>query len=401
MGGVNIKSPSVTAGAIVSGEALIATNELPVDMHAKMMTAEPPLTPLNVILNRLAEDPAHNFRIDWQEKKEIPTTLVVAATESSVSTSISVVDNGDTLVKDTLLYNPRNDDIRLVDANEDDNTLTVTINQGGKTSTVWNIGDVIHVLHPALVENDNPGNAATFTMRNKSVADENVFNYQQLTKLQFGITRTMDQVKTHFGGAGTKRQELKGQKFREYMIKKEKNLYFGGRATGGTAPATRRTAGGVTHYLKDGTLYQDFNGILTETGFRNFIGDYKDQNPDATSIWYFAAGNVIDIIGDWGLDKIRLNPMSKTLGIDILDYKARGITIKLVALPLLDIGITRGWGWLLDMERIRLKTLRRDTFFPDAYNVGMSEVIYDTYVGEYSLLLANESRHAMSVNALL
>lgn len=398
---VNTKSPSVTAGTIVSGQNLIATNELPIDMHSKMMTAEPPLTPLNVILMKLAEDPAHNFRIDWQEKKEVPTTLVVAATESSASTSISVVDNGDTLVKDTLLYNPRNDDLRLVDANETDNTITVTISQGGKTSTVWQIGDVIHVLPPALVENDNPGNAATFTLRNKSVADENVFNFQQIVKLQYGITRSMDMVKTHFGGAGTKRQELKGQKFREYMIKKEKLLYFGGRATGGTAPATRRMAGGMTHYLKDGTLFKDYNGIFTETGFRNFLGDYKDQNPDATSIWLFAAGNVIDLIDDFGLDKVRLTPLSKTMGLDILEYKTRGLTTKLVALPLLDIGITRGWGWLIDMERIRLKTLRRDTFFPEAYNVGMSEVIYDTYFGEYSLLLANESRHAMFQNALL
>ncbi len=398
---VNERSPSVTAGPLLAGEKLIATNELPVDMHTKMLSANPSLNALTVVLGRFASDPSHNFRIDWQEKKEIPTDLICAVTESSTSTNVFVIDNGDTLVKDTLLYNPRNDDMRIVDANETDNTIGVTRSQGGKTSTVWEIGDVIHILPPALVENDNPGNAATFTMRNKSVADENVFNYQQLVKLQYGITRTANELKTHFGGAGTKRDELKGQKFREYMIKKEKLLYFGGRATGGTAPATRRMAGGLTHYLRDGTLYKDFDGTFTETGFRNFLGDYKDENPDATNIWFFTAGNVIDLIGNFGLDKVRLSPMSKTMGLDILDYKTRGLTTKLVALPLLDKGITRGWGWIIDMERIRLKTLRRDTFFPDAYNVGMSEVIYDTYFGEYSLLLANESRHAMCVNALL
>lgn len=385
----------VTTVTTADTSAARTTNELVVDMHPKLLSAYAPLTPLTTILTRLSSTASFNFRIDWIEKKEMPHLLVVATTEDTVGVSIVVVDNADTLVADTLLYNARNDDIRLVDSNTTSATaITVTIDQGGKTSTVWQSGDVIHVLPPAIAEDDA-------TTRTKSVADANVYNLHQICKLQYGITRLDNAMKSHFGARGSKREELRGQKYREFRIKKEKLIYFGGRATGGTAPANKRMAGGLVHYLRDGTLYKDFGGILTESGFRGFIGDYKDQNPDATELWYFCAGSVLDIISFFGIDKVRLNPMSKIYGLDIVTYKSRGIQVHLVALPLLDAGITAGWGFLLDLQRIRLKEVDRDTYFPEALNVGESEIIIDTYRGVYSLMVANESRHAMSVNALL
>jgi len=390
---------SYTAQTIVSTggtENLPATNELPVDMHSKMFSAYPSLTPLTVILAKNAENPAFNYRVDWQEKKEMPTTMMVAQTESSASTTIYVVENGETLVQDTLLYNPRTNDLRYVSATPTTNTITVVISQGGTTSAVWNAGDVLHVLLPGVVENDNA------VYRSASVADANVYNLQQLCRMNYSLTRTMAAMKTHFGGPGTKREELKQQKYREFRAKKEKTLIFSGRATGGTVPATRRQMGGLRHWLYDGTLYKDFGGIMTETGFRNFIGDYKDQNPEATNVNLLAAGNVLDIISDFGRDKVRLSPMSKTYGLDISTYKSRGITVNLIPMPMLDESdVTAGWGFLLDMERIMMKTLARDTFYGDALGVGQSERIHDLYRCQFSLILANESKHAMFVGALL
>lgn len=383
-----------TEVAVGGTDNLPATNELPVDMHSKMFSAFPGLTPLTVVLGKFADSQAHNFRIDWQEVKEVPTTVIVATTEASAGATIVVVANGPTLVADTLLYNPRNDDLRIVDSVPTTQSVTVTVDQGGKTSTIWQSGDVIHVLLPALAENDE-------TARNVSVADQNVFNFEQICKLQYRITRLMDAMTTHFGGRGSKREQLKQQKFKEYRIKKEKLMTYGGRATGGTAPATKRMMGGLVHYLRDGTNFKDFNGIMTETGFRNFIGDYKDENPDATEVMYFAAGNVIDLITDFGLDKVRLDPFSKEIGLDVLRYKSRGLLVRLIANPLMDVPVTEGFGYLLDMERITMKTIDRDTFFPHDRNAGAGELMTDTYRGVYSLLVGNETRHAMSVGALL
>lgn len=385
---------TVTAVTVGGTENQYIAKELKVDMHPKLLTAYAPLTALTSVLTRIGDTSSFNYRVDWIEKKEMPHVLVVATTESAAGSTIYVVDNGDTLVKDSLLYNPRVHDLRLVDANETDNTIGVTVDQGGLTSTIWKSGDILHILPPALDENDEG-------FRAKSVVNANVYNLHQLVKLQYGLTRVGNRMATHWGGAGSKREEMKVSKYLEYRIKKEKLLYFGGRDTSGTAPATKRMAGGLVHYLRSGTLYKDFNGIFTESGFRNFVGDYKSQNPDATEIWAFCAGNVIDLMTMWGLDKVRLTPLSKTYGLNIYDYIARGITIHMVALPLLDVPVTEGWGFLLDLQRIRLKTLDRDAFYPDAKSVGESEIIYDTYRGVYTLMVANESRHAMFVGALL
>ena len=89
---------------------LYATNELPVDMHPKTMSALVSLTPLTSILTKLRTDKAHNFRIDHQEKKEIATTIVCAQTESSApsgANALAIQGDGYSLVLDTLIFNPR------------------------------------------------------------------------------------------------------------------------------------------------------------------------------------------------------------------------------------------------------------------------------------------------------
>ena len=183
--------------------------------------------------------------------------------------------------------------------------------------------------------------------------------------------------------------------------KGEKGLYFGRRSTTGTAPDTYRTMGGLCHFLLNGTLYRDFNGIMTESGFRNWIGDYLDQNPEATNIWYFTSRNVIETISGWARNAVRISPESKTYGFDIHEYLATGARIKLVRCPLLNDPYTKGWGWLLNMDKLMYKTIDPLTLFPEAKNVGESEKIIDTYRWQHSLLLGDEASHGMSVGALL
>lgn len=379
----------VTTGGTAN---LPATNELQVDMHKKRMNALVSLTPLTSITSRLAVNPAHNFRIDLTEEHEMPTMVTIAQTESSAGTTIYVEAYGTTLVADTLLYNPRTDDLRLVDSQPAANTVTVSISQGGTTSTVWNQGDEVHVLLPALAENDET------QWRTASVANTNVYNLQQICKLQFALTRLENKMTTQFGGPGEARKQLKSQKYNEFRVKGEKLRVFGGRASSGTAPATKRMSNGIVRILKNGTHYTNFNGVFTETGFDNWIGDFADDNPDATSMTLFCAPNVRRQITYWGKDKVRLSPMSKTYGLRIDRYVA-DIDVDIVPMPILRDATTRGWMFLLDLSRIMLKDIDPPMYYPEALNVGQSENIYDTYREVTSMLVANESRHGMAVGA--
>ncbi len=379
---------------------LPATNELKVDMHGKIMTSFAKATPLTTILTRLKSDPAHNFRVDWQEAQEIPTAVQVGTALASGGTALVLVNNGITCVAGTLLFNPRAWDLAQVTTATSDTALTITRSVGGTTEAAWKAGDVLHVLPPAVAEDE--GTPGSEVYRPASVADDNVYNYTQLLRLQYAVTRIQNEMTSHFGGPGSKRAQLRKQKHREARLKLEKLLYFGGRATSGTAPATVRMMGGLVHYLRNGTLYKDFNGIFTESGLDGWIGDYTDQNPDSGRLALFCAGNVKRLISNFGKDKVRLSPNSKKYGLRINEYVASQ-DVDIIPLPLLNDPVCRGWMWLLDTERIMLKPLQNSglAWYGEALNVGQSERIYDTYRGVYSMLLANESRHAMAVGALI
>ena len=373
---------------------LPATHELPVDMWSKRMSAMAALTPLTVILSKLSQDKAHNFRVDLIEEFDMPTTVDIATTEAAAGVTIYVTAYGTSLVKDTLLFNPRTEDLRLVSSTPSANTVTVVISQGGTTSAIWKAGDTVFVLLPALAEDDE-------NFREASVKDENVYNYIQLCKLQFSITRLANKMTTHFGGPGSKRAQLKKQKYREFRTKGELLKMFGGRASSGTGSSTKYFSGGLMHFLNNGTLYKDFNGMFTETGYDNYLGDYIDQNPDATNVVHACAPNVIRLINYMCKDKIRISPNTRKYGLNISSYIGGPMQVDLVPLPLLKDSVTRGWGWLLDFTRLKQKDIDRPTYYPDCKEVGESEIIYDTYREVTSLLVANESRHSMHVGATL
>jgi hypothetical protein len=370
------------------------TNEVPVDMYDKQFSAYPSLTPLTVILSKLSEKESIQPRFDWIERKEIPDTIQLGADATAVATSLTVVNNALTCPVGSQLYNAKRDEIALVSAAPSTDTgLTVTRAQGGTTGAAWKAGDIIHVGLPAVAENDT-------TSRNVTVANEANYNLICLTKIGFQATRTLLHTKRY--GDQTWLDLFKSQKYYEFRRKKEKTLWFGGRGTSGSGATTVRMFNGIVRRLRSGTLYKDFGGVMTESGFRNYIGDYKNQNPDVMEIWVFLAGTALDIINNWGLDKVRLSPQSKELGMDVYTYISRGIRCNLVPMPLFDEDPhTAGWGFILDMQRIMLRTMERDTYYPwDRTPVG-GELEEHIYRSQFSVMLANESYHSMFVNATL
>lgn len=371
---------------------VFATNELPVDMHSKNLSAMASVTVMTSLLQRLSKDPAYNFRVDWQEQNEIPTKITIGAI-SSAATTLPVVANGKTLVLDTIIFNPDTmESYKIGSAPTSDTSVTISRAAAGSTAAAATAGTVCYVLPPAVAENDA-------NYRASSVADSNVYNYLQLIRMNYSITRIGSQMKTHFGTS--KREALRTQKYTELRKKRELMLYFGGRSAGGTAPASVWTAGGLVHYLYNGTLYKDFGGIFTETGFDNMLGDYHDQNPDSTRIGVFAAPNVLRQVSYWAKDKIQMSTNAKQYGLNIKTYTGGGVDVDLFPLPLLTDPVCRGWGFVLDLERIRQKVLDPVTWYGDALGVGQSEIIYDLYRSVDSYLIGTESRHMMFVGAKL
>jgi len=373
---------------------LPTTNELPVDMSKKKYSAIPYVIPLTAISSRLSKDPAHNFRVDLQEEHAMPITVEVAVDVAADGTTLVVPNYGMSLVKGTVLTNPRSMDAATVDSTPTTNTVTITKSACGTTGAIWYAGDPLIVTLPAVSEIDED------LTRGASVQDTNVYNYTQLCKLQFNISRTANAMSSHFGGPGSKRAQLKRQKFEEYLKKSEMMRIVGARSTSGTAPATTRTMGGLTSVLYDGTLFKDFSAGFTESGFDNWLGSYADLNPDKRRVSFIGAPNVLRQINYWLKDKIRISPNAQRFGMNIMQYFNGPLDIDLIRHPLLVDKVTSGWGFIIDWESIMLKEVQPLTYFPDAKSVGESEVIYDIYRELTSMLIANESCHAMMVGAV-
>lgn len=378
----------------VGGANLFATNEEKIDMHAKTWKAFPALTSILSILTKLGDDPAHAYRQDWQEENEIPTKFVVGDEVSAAGTTLNVVANGKVLVATTVIWNPRTNDYASVDTTPTTNAVTITRDVLGSTGAIWKAQDILWAQYPLIPEDEDD------QYRPVSVVADNRYNYQQLLRMQFSVTRQGNLVATHFGGPGAKRNVLQQQKYRQVRILGEQTLIGGARSSSGTAPTSYRTMGGLNHYLRSGTLYKNFNGVFTESGFNALLGDYKDQNPDSFKVMAFIAPNVLRRVRDWAVDKVRLSPESTTYGIDIHRYKASGMEVDLVPCPVMNDPETKGWGFILDLDRIMLKTLDPMKFYPDLKGMS-SERIYDMYRVVHSMLLGNESRHSMFVGALV
>lgn len=375
------------------------TNELKIDMQSKMTKKFVSMTPLTTILTRMSQDPAHNITIEAIEENEMPYVVEIAATEASVNTTIYVKDHGKSLVRDSLLFNPRTKDIRIVNGDSTSNTITVANSQCGTTSAVWKVGDKVFVQLPALSESDSPA-GGTQRWRTAIAQNSRVYNLTQLAKLQLRLSRTLNASSTWFGGPGSIRQRLQAQKYREYRIKKELNAYFGGRSSTAGGGSDARTNNGLFGVLYNGTNFSNFNGAFTESAWDDHIARYMDENPDVERIPAFVAPNVKRQITYWGKDQIRLSPMSRQYGLRIDEYIGADAPVDLIPCPLLSKSAdTKGWGWFLKLDHLTLKTLESDELHLEALNKGQSEDIIDTYRGQFSILITNEPRHSMFIGA--
>lgn len=375
------------------------TNELKIDMQPSMIKTFAALAPFTTITTRMSNDPAHNITVEAIEENEMPYYVEIAATESSAGTSISVKNHGKSLVRDSLLFNPRTKDIRIVNADPTSNSITVAISQCGTTSAVWKVGDIVYVQLPALSETDSPA-GGTQRWRTAVATNSRIYNLTQLAKLQLRLSRSLNATSTWFGGPGSIRQQLQRQKYREYRIKKELNAYFGGRSSTAGSGSNARTNNGLFGVLYNGTNFSNFNGSFTESAWDDHIAAYMDNNPDVQRISAFIAPNVKRQITYWGKDQIRLSPQSRQYGLRIDEYIGADAPVDLIPCPLLSKSAdAKGWGWFIDLQYTKMKTLESDALHLEALNVGQSEDIIDTYRGQFSVLISNETRHSMFIGA--
>jgi hypothetical protein len=374
----------------------LATNETPIDMTKKRQTALVALAPLSAVGRKVTSSrKARSYKSEIIQMSEMPHSLTVATSEASASTSLTFTDSDacQSIRKDSLLYNPAKNDHRLVTAAPSSATVSVSIDAAGSTSSAWDAGDDVFILNTALPEDDE-------TIRRASPVDTHDYNYQQLAKLHFGLTREQNEIPTQFGGPGEKRKALQRAAYREYVIKDELGLYFGGRGSAGSGASMRYTAGGLNHFLRNGDLARDFGGMFTEGAMMRWLGDYADENPDVNRITFATSREICQAVSNFGNERLRFSPSdkSKTFGLQMDKIKVHGMTVDLMPLPLLNTKTSKGMGWLIHWESLWMNDLVKVQLIRDIKNAGESEIITDCYRSITSMMVANKSRFAMATS---
>jgi hypothetical protein len=367
-------------------------------MHPSLFLSYPSVTPVLSDLSRRAEGDTLKQTVNrWGKHERIQDRFVVVS--AGTGTTLVVQSGGPLLMAGQVLKNPRTGDFATVDSQSITNSVTVTRSALGSTAVSWAAGDVLIAGMPKSAENEDA------TYRTAMLKSSEGYNYTSLSRFGYELTLTADWTQTVYGGAGALRQKYQNDTYYALRCWNENEILFSARSTGGTAPATLNYTGGVVDYLSGGTLYKDFNGVFNESGFRKFIGDYCDQNPDITgALQLYTSTHVVELVSMWDKDKVRISPESKVHGFDTFEYLCHGKRVTLIPMPLMTDPITKGYGFIFDMERFkirfapdgRLKLMRNVKTAPEK-----TERLCDLYRMQYSIMLASESRHAMFVGANL
>lgn len=384
---------TVTTVSYVGTQHGLTTNETPIDMTRKRMSALVPLTPLTSVSARMTSKKAKTYKPEVIQTSEMPIRATVATTEASAGTTVTITDAevAKSIRADSIIYNLRRNDHRSVDSQPTTAAITVTISAAGSTSSAWVAGDELLIFNPNLPENDE-------TIRRASPQDTYDYNHIQLTKIHYGLTRIEHASHTHFGGPGEKRKSLREAAHREFRLKSELSFMFGGRGSSGSGAAMTYNMGGLNYFLRDGDLARDFGGAPTWGAVKRWFGDYADLNPDKDRVTFATSRKAIQQICDYGNDKLMLTPSdkSKTFGLQIDKVKIAGLQVDLLPLPLLTGRDTSGVGWIMDWDSLWFKNLEPLMYYPDIKGVGESEILTDCYREVTSMLVANKSRFAMA-----
>jgi hypothetical protein len=356
----------------------------------------PAITPFVSILSKLSSRDAFNSRVDWTEQEEMPTRIVISATASSSATAITSADHYTYVKNHDLLWNPRTFELIKVEGfTTEDTTIDVVRGWGDTSGKAIMAGDILEILSSSYYEGSEEA-------RPRQPLNTNYYNYTaEIEDFIRTSTRVMNE-KSFFAGKGGKRQENLQKMFRAWKIKFEKTLLFSYRSdtvsteTGYTSQYIK-TMGGLVEKLRNGSNFLDVGDILTESIFDNWLVDVYTGMPDTTGLAFFMAPHVYKIFNYMAKPLIRLSPNSKKYGMALNQYQG-AINVDLIPHPLLDGPEMKGWGFLVDLDYIKLVYQKKPELQLD---VAMKRYSYieDKMYALASLIVSNEKRHGFMINA--
>lgn len=389
---------TITSG--LKGTADLSTQRLKVDIADGIALLDPNENPFVLMSNQVGKSAAKQPKHSWLEDVIQPEVTTVSGTVTSGATEFAV--NNVTYLTAGQIWQVYDsyELLKIVSTSTNGNTTVVrNFPLVAATSTGYNTaladGDYM-----TLIGNVNEEGATAPTAMH--TVEVQLDNYTQIVRTPFDLTET--ELNSLMEGEEDLPYETK-KKGIEHARKLEYVCWFGipgASQTGSTLGKPERTAGGVWWYLKENAPSGNLanQAELTQAEFLTWIRNCFRYGSSRKVL--FACPLIMSAIESWGLAKLQVTPMDRTLGLNPTIWQSPHGTIALQNTKILEgpaPGTAGGWGFLLDMESIKYTPLRnRDTVLLTNIQANDADRYTAEYKTEFTLEVKNAEKHGAIYN---
>jgi len=346
---------------------------------------QPNQFPLVVLLAKLAMEQALQPKFNHFEEEDVTDTVTVdGAMNDSVTTM--VLDDNTSIVVGEVLHNPLTGENFYVSAVDSGGTdLTVTRGYGGTTAAAVADDQDIRNIGPTAEEGGELASAVSSKVEIK-------YNYTQIYKKTIDLSKTLEASQLY---GGKEEARLIAAKEREWKRAVNYSFQFGSRSLGTLNGRPIRQTGGLLEWIT--TNVTDNSGAsLTEAQFEAFLASvFQYGNTDRRVL--IASPLLSRVITGFAKDKLQVFQGPETYGIRISRYESVEGTVDIVRDRLLKGATYGAWGWMLDLNNIKMKSLRSVKMRRNVQNPG-DDAIKHEIIGEMGVKIIDERTHGIIKN---
>jgi hypothetical protein len=377
-----------TIATTARGTGNILSNRAEVNMSDVISQLQPESSPLLVLTKKLNTKTTTNYKFEWMEDDLLARDVEVEGAVLVGATSMDVVaGQGALIAVGDLIKNTRTGEVVKITAISTD-TLTITRAYGETAAAAMNDADKCVVMANAIMQGDG---APAEKYSNPTV----VYNYTQIFRTPFAVTRTLNKTKL-IGGAEL--ATLRKKKAIEHAKSIELAFLLGERKldTAGSQPLT--TTRGVLKFLATSPHNTSkAASSVVEADFETFCEKIFTYGSGQKLL--LASPTLITKINGWAKGKLEIvqSDMDKTYGLNIIKYMTPHGDLMITKHPLL-VGAYDGYGIVLDMEELSYRPLEdSDTKLKTNIQNNDEDGERDEYLTEAGLELRQVKKHGLFI----
>lgn len=379
-------------GTTAAGSQAIDSNSRVIDMSDTIHLLDPNEAALTAITMKLRKAHCINPKVEWLEDDYLPPSSATTATNAATATTFNVTTGQG-------VYFRKGDVIQDVNTGENMYVQVVTGDQlqvaraiGSVTATAMGSGDII-----LIIGNANQEGATGRVI--KSTTKTPLFNWTQIFRWPFGLTRTLNQSEL-YGGSDLAFQTRKAGI--EHRINMERAFLFGqkkddtsGTPIGDGTTALRFCDGLKSRITSNVTTASSVSAVTVET----FLQTGMRYGPARKLL--FASRAFMSYLNTIATNKIVTVPTTSSFPLALTEYVSPHGKIYLITHNLLTgvVGTTQnygGWAFLLDLDSIFYRYLQgSDTMLKTNIQANDEDARKDEYITEACPMIIQEKNHAV------